>query len=191
MRKEKKLSSFYKESWDFVVESRKEIYFAIIIFVLFGLLGFLVSPTEEIQKIIYEKMAEIVLMFEGLNAWQTIWTIFSNNLYVAFTSILFGLTAEIGTFFVDLFNGYIVGFVASEVVSQNGLLILWRLLPHGIFELPAIFIALGLGFRIGKSFFAKEKTFSVFKKALRVLVLILLPLLIIAAIIEGLLVFYI
>ena len=42
---------------------------------------------------------------------------------------------------------------SSDVCSSD----LFRLLPHGIFELPAIFISLGLGLRFGMFIFQKEK----------------------------------
>jgi len=42
-------------------------------------------------------------------------------------------------------------------VQTDGFLSLWRLLPHGIFELPAVFISLGMGLKIGMFIFQKKK----------------------------------
>jgi len=84
-------------------------------------------------------------------------------------------------------NGYLLGFVAMLSAKSQGIFILWRILPHGIFELPAIFISLGIGLRLGTYAFQKKKVS--FKNwifsSLRVFILIVLPLLIVAAIIEG------
>ena len=42
------------------------------------------------------------------------------------------------------FNGYVIGFILEKSVLIDGLGVLWKLVPHGIFELPAIFISFGL-----------------------------------------------
>jgi stage II sporulation protein M len=67
-----------------------------------------------------------------------------------------------------------------------------NLLPHGIFELPAIFISFGMGLKFGTFLFYKEKMkkfAEFFSNSLRVFVFVILPLLVIAAIIEGSLIF--
>ena len=91
-----------------------------------------------------------------------------------------------------ILNGYLVGFVASMAVGSGGVIVLWRILPHGIFELPAVFISLGLGLKFG-TFIFQKKILESFRRflwnSLRVFLLIVLPLLIIAAIIEGCLIF--
>jgi stage II sporulation protein M len=69
-----------------------------------------------------------------------------------------------------------------------------KLLPHGIFELPAIILALAFGLRIGMFFYSKNPELEFkyrVKNALRVFVFIIVPLLIIAAIIETSLIFLI
>jgi stage II sporulation protein M len=79
-------------------------------------------------------------------------------------------------------------------VQSSGLTSLLNLLPHGIFELPAIFISLGLGLKLGTTWFKKNiaETFrKYFWESLRVFVWIILPLLSVAAIIEGLLIAFI
>ena len=85
-------------------------------------------------------------------------------------------------------NGYLIGFIANHAVAEKGVLVLWRLLPHGIFELPAVFISMGLGLKIGIGLLKEENLKKNFVNALRVFVFVVLPLLIIAGIIEGVLV---
>ena len=71
-------------------------------------------------------------------------------------------------------------------------MVLWRIFPHGIFELPAVFISLGLGLKLGTFIFQRNKLKAFaefFWNSLRVFLFIVLPLLIIAAIIEGSLIF--
>jgi len=88
-------------------------------------------------------------------------------------------------------NGFIPGFVAAITVKQEGIWSLWRLLPHGIFEMPAIFISFGMGIKLGTFIFEKEKkkTFiEYFKKSMLVFFTIIVPLLVVAAIIETILI---
>jgi stage II sporulation protein M len=77
------------------------------------------------------------------------------------------------------------------VVYEEGILVLWRLLPHGIFELPALFLSAGLGLRLGTFIFRKNKLKSLKNylfESLRVFLFIIFPFLLIAAIIEGILI---
>jgi stage II sporulation protein M len=85
----------------------------------------------------------------------------------------------------------VVGYVYSKAASVGGYGIIWQLLPHGIFELPAIFISLGLGVKLGMFVFEKDKKKAFIerlRKSFFVFLTIVLPLLVIAAIIEGLLI---
>ena len=106
--------------------------------------------------------------------------------------MIFGVLLGIFPIIAAIANGYLLGFVASISVGNVGFLVLWRLLPHGIFELPAIFISLGLGLKFGTFIFQKRKLESFkefFWSSLRVFLLIVIPLLVIAGIIEGSLMF--
>ena len=91
----------------------------------------------------------------------------------------------------DIFNGYLVGFVARMSVDAGGIGVLWKLFPHGIFELPAVIMSIGIGMKMGIDIFRKDKKQIArnFKEALRFLIFVVLPLLIIAGIIEGILIF--
>ena len=102
--------------------------------------------------------------------------------------MIFGIFLGIFPMVVAMLNGYILGFVALLSVSNEGIFVLWRLVPHGVFELPAVFISLGLGLKFGTFFFQKNKSES-FRNylwnSIKTFVFIVLPLLVIAAIIEG------
>jgi len=116
---------------------------------------------------------------------------FTNNLYVGFLSIIFGVFLGIFPIMTAVFNGIIIGYVMNIAVSSEGFIILWKLLPHGIFELPAIFISMALGLKIFSSvFYGKRVLKNNFKRSLLVFVLVVTPLLILAALIEGFLIFF-
>ena len=67
--------------------------------------------------------------------------------------VIFGVFPILGA----IGNGYLLGFVAVNAVKVDGVISLWRIFPHGIFELPAVFISLGLGLRLGSFIFQKKK----------------------------------
>ncbi len=186
------LKKTYSESWDFLKESKNQIYLGIIIFCSFIMLGFIfpIFFNEQIMNFIKNILEKI----GDYNVYELMSFIFLNNLKSAFFAIIFGIALGIFPITIAIVNGYLIGFVSRYSVSQEGVLVLWRLLPHGIFELPAILISIGLGIKIGKEVIQKRKFKKIkepFLKSLKVFLFIILPLLFIAAIIEGILVFFI
>ncbi len=187
------LRNHYKKSWNFIKDSKKFIFFSIGAFFFFLFIGFFVPTPESISNKIFEYMHQILAQTEGLSGLGLVWFIFLNNLKSSFFGMVSGFAFGIVPFFALIANGYVVGFVSAMSVNSVGWGSLLNLLPHGIFELPAIFISLSLGLRFGTFIFQKNQSESFRKylwESLRVFGLIVLPLLIIAAIIEGLLIFY-
>ena len=88
-----------------------------------------------------------------------------------------------------------LGFVAKKTVAFEGFSILFRLIPHGIFEIPALIISLALGLKLGMFLFIyKEKNkgkefLTWLKSSIKVFIFVIIPLLVIAGIIEGILIF--
>lgn len=181
----------FNESLRFIKESKGYIFISISIFIIFSILGFIFPMFEEqIMKII----SDLGLMFEGLNLPETIGLIFFNNARASLLAILLGSFFGIFPIIASLTNGYLIGFVTRIVTDKYSILEMWRLLPHGIFELPAVLISVGLGLKIGIEVLTKptKKNFlENLNRALKTFVLIIIPLLIIAAVIEGLLIIYV
>jgi len=182
----------YKKSWKYLVESKKFIFSIIGIFFIFVLIGFLFPIPEFLYNEILEFLREIFEKTENLSQWELITFLISNNVQSSFLGILFGFIYGVFPLIIAIANGYVLGFVSSLSVNSVGVASLWKIVPHGIFELPAIFISLGLGLKFGTFSFQKNKAKS-FKNylinSLRVFLLIVIPLLIIAGIIEGTLIF--
>jgi stage II sporulation protein M len=178
------------ESIQYLKESQKYIIMSTIFFFIFSIIGFTFPIFKEE---IFNLIAEILAMFEGLNIFQTIALIFFNNARASLISILLGTLFGILPLIIVLTNGYIIGFVVRLVTEESSFIETWRLLPHGIFEIPAILISIGLGLRIGINLFTKtgkKDFFNNLNKSLKVFIIFIVPLLIIAAIIEGILIFY-
>jgi len=191
MKKKKGIKEQYKLSWKYLKESRNFIYWIIGIFLFFSLVGFFLPVPYSIQQQIFDFIRELLEQTLGMSGSELVSFIFLNNLQSSFIGMIFGFVLGILPVTLAVANGYLIGFVSALSVQEAGILSLWRLLPHGIFELPAIFISLGLGLKCGTFIFKKNKakTFRSFLwNSLRVFVFVVLPLLIIAAIMEGVLI---
>lgn len=178
----------YLKSWKFIKESRKFIYTIVLVFFCFALIGFFLPVPESFADEIIKMIEEIVRKTEGMSQFSLIKYIFLNNLQSSFLGLILGIFFGIFPVLFAAFNGYILGFVALLAIEAEGGGVLWKLLPHGIFELPAVFISLGLGIKIGGLVFHSAKS-GFFKNYLwefaRTFIFVVIPLLLIAAIIEG------
>ena len=77
--------------------------------------------------------------------------IMTNNMSVGFTTFALGITAGLGTIYMMAFNGLLIGVIGVACYLSGMSLQLWSFVaPHGVLELPAIFIAGGAGFRIAQ-----------------------------------------
>ncbi len=76
--------------------------------------------------------------------------VFTNNAYVAAQAILFGVLLGLPVVYVLLQNALNVG-VSGGLLAANGKLGLFfgLILPHGLLELTAVFVACGLGLKLG------------------------------------------
>jgi len=224
------LEENYGKSWQYLRESRVFIYAAVFFFLFFVFVGAFVPAPEIIEMRILELIEELLQRTEGMSHWELVGFILLNNAQSAFFGVVFGIVLGIFSLLTAIVNGYLLGFVAIRAINADGILVLWRLVPHGIFELPALFVSVGLGLKLGfpfisryfTYFYRKENYFAIFSlilllfpsvlltflfnkklrdiqlkdfnnrfwNSLRVFVFIVIPLLILAAIIEGSLIFF-
>ena len=182
------LKKEFNKSLNYIKESKNFIYIVIAIFFFFAFVGFFIPTPDSISEQLLKFIQELMEKTAGMNQWELIQYIFLNNLQSSFFGLVLGVFFGIFPIITTIVNGYILGFVSIKVVSVEGIFVLWRLFPHGIFELPAVFISLGLGLKFGSFIFQKKKFDSLkdyFVNSLRVFFFIVFPLLVIAAIIEG------
>lgn len=192
-KKRKKFSIIeeYERSWDYIKESKRFIYIALGIFLFFLLIGFFVPAPKILADELLKFLRDLLKQTEGLSPIELIQFIISNNVKTTLFSIFFGVILGIFPIINTIMNGYVLGFVFLLTVNNSGIGELWRILPHGIFELPAVFISFGLGIKLGMFIFQKKKLICLkdyLINSFKVFLLIILPLLIIAGIIEGILI---
>ncbi len=118
-------------------------------------------------------------------------TIMTNNLSVAFTTFAAGITAGLGTIYMVVFNGLLIGVIGTACHLSGMSLQLWSFVaPHGVLELPAIFIAAGAGLRLASGLLfpgvlpRKESLARAGREAVQLL-LGCVPVLFVAGIIEA------
>ena len=116
--------------------------------------------------------------------------LFANNLRAMVLGILYGFIPFLYLPALALgVNAAILGMLASLIDGQ-WLLLAAGILPHGIFELPALFLSLAAGLCLCKNInaYIRKNEKGVMKplllNILRVTVLLVLPLLVIAAVME-------
>jgi len=127
----------------------KSILIAALIFVLSAGAGaglIIQDPTigESFMQVLTEALDLEVLMEQTPIMLAAM--LFVNNLQACILLFLGGVTFGILTIFVLATNGIVVGAVVQMANEMQGITyVVAALLPHGIFELPALFIAGALG----------------------------------------------
>ncbi len=127
------------------------------------------------------------------------WIIFERNLTATITTMYMGIAAGIFPLFTMAINGMVLGFMFGTLADRGenvAALIVKGILPHGILELPALFLASGFGLLLGVSMikglfgslFGKTDPWALFIRSLKGTVpalILLIVLLFLAAVIES------
>jgi uncharacterized membrane protein SpoIIM required for sporulation len=117
--------------------------------------------------------------------------IMTNNIGVCLRAIAGGLLAGLGTVYILVFNGLMIGAVSALVAQHNLAIPFWAFVfPHGSLELPAIFLSGGAGLMIAKALlfpgnYRRRDAFQIYGPQIAQLVYGMVPMLIIAGTIEG------
>jgi uncharacterized membrane protein SpoIIM required for sporulation len=117
--------------------------------------------------------------------------IMTNNITVSFLAFVYGLTGGVLTVLLLVFNGVLIGAVGTACWLNDMSLPLWSFVaPHGVLELPGIFIAGGAGLRLAQGLLfpgllsRRDALVKAGGEAVRLLMGVV-PVLIIAGLIEG------
>jgi stage II sporulation protein M len=170
------IANHYRQIWRDLHEARKYIYAAIGIFAA-GIIVAILIPS--LGKSVISEFVDYFKTFQNKTTLALLNAIFLKNAASAFFAIVCGFLLGLVPIFGAAFNGIAVG----AVLKLNPLSFL-TIIPHGLFELPAIFIAWGLGiWCAGGLFHAPSIGFRI-KRSLNIYLSVIVPLLIIAAIVE-------
>lgn len=172
---------YYRTVWSDLADIKIFVYFAVGVFLLGIVLGVLLPEVSIERLAIFREFAESL---KGQGAGSLIVAIFLKNASATAASILLGVVIGIVPLFAASSNGMLLG--ALLLLQPAGL---WCILPHGVFELPAVFIAWGVGIWIGLWVFGPDRLGLLrvrLRRGGRIFLAVVLPLLVVAAIIEGL-----
>jgi uncharacterized membrane protein SpoIIM required for sporulation len=182
----------FRETWRYTAA-------ATLVFAVGAVLGVLLSVTDPS----FNRFVLGVNMIDTIDK-QQMWThsivavkplassqIMTNNIAVSFVAFAGGILGGLGTFYAMLMNGLLIGVIGTACQRSGLGLSLWTfVVAHGSLELPSIFIAGGAGFVLAHGVLVpgrlsrRDALVVAGRQAVR-LVLGVIPLLVIAGIIEG------
>lgn len=172
---------------DLHADIRKKKYFLIFTVILFlGAVGLGGIDFPAVRSILLKAVDSIRQMSQGFQNKALLFVIakiFAHNAAALFIALFAGAVFFLIPIFAIIANGYIIGFILIPRLSDIGLL-----LPHGIFELPALALSFSYGIWLGLWPFARGRIETLRRRLRQCATLyfyVILPLLIIAATIEG------
>ena len=169
-------------------------YVLFMTFVFFGALFAGYTSSANFPGMANTLMEDFSSRFAPLMAMPPIFImlgIFLNNAFVSLIFLVLGLVFGILPIMFIAFNGYIVGVISHIVAQEKSLLFIFlALLPHGIVELPMVFLSAGIGLRLGHQVFSAligrpTEIKKEFKEGLRFYFHWIVPLLFLAAVVEA------
>jgi uncharacterized membrane protein SpoIIM required for sporulation len=169
------------------IDIRKKRYFlafTVSIFLLAAASSILTFP--ELEKIVFEVVDTIRRMSQDDRdraLLSVIAKIFTHNAAASFIALFSGVLFFFIPISVVIVNGYVMGFVLIPRLSLIGLLV-----PHGVFELTAFALSCSYGIWLGLWPFNRDRIKTVklrLRQCIVVYFYLVVPLLIIAATIEG------
>lgn len=195
------IGAFYRWGFPAVVQqSRGYIALATSLFVVAGLVAWWLSWRDPsfLALVVPEPMIEQVRdrgelwmgSIVGIEPFASS-NIMINNIKVSFAAVAGGMTGGLFTTFVMLLNGVLIGSVGTLVGQNNLAFPFWAFVfPHGALELPAIFLAGGAGFLLARALlfpgtYRRSEALKLYGAQAAQLVYGIIPMLIIAGIIEG------
>ena len=179
--------TFLRYVWDL----RLYIVAVMIIFAVFYVIGFVVAGSlPQMSDAAVSGFKSEVSPLKQLSPISLMLGIFANNALKCLLAIVLGIVLGIAPAVFILINGLMLGIVVGVTLPHTSLLyILVGMVPHGVIELPMVFISTAIGLKLGvvglKALLGKrEGVFGKIKEALMIYIVWIFPLLFLAAFIE-------
>jgi stage II sporulation protein M len=141
---------------------------------------------------VHASLGGFVKMFQGLTPLRLAGAIFLNNALKTLAAIVSGFLFGIVPAIYLLANGAALGIALTLSAQSRGpWLSLLSIAPHGIVELPAVFLGTGIGFKLGahavQSIFKRTQSTlgAEMLRGLKFFGAVIVPLLLVAALVEA------
>lgn len=194
------IKDFFKHHFVFLLTAQWRFVIVSVLLFLIGAVGAYLSVINDpahIYAILPNNIArsvdptQIGANHGGIDSTAMSLSILTNNIQVAILAFAGGLTLGILTIYLLITNGMMLGGLAALYFEYGKTYDFWAyIVPHGMIELTAIFIAGGAGLAMGYRFLVPgpyPRTYQLKRQAKRSVQLLLgtIPLFIIAGFIEG------
>jgi len=149
--------NYLKNVWEIILINRFWLYLASVLFfggwfigIANAALGWNLGQ-EQVEQAI-EALRELAQEVGEQSFFQRMIAIFTNNLLVI---LILGFSGFFTLGYLPLivlfFNGFLIGMIFHQIAIAEGQMIpfILGILPHGIFEIPAILLAGAFGLRLG------------------------------------------
>lgn len=199
-----RIFSFWIEELPLIVKScHRQLFYALLIFVISCLIGWVSAAFDDtfVRLILGDSYVNMTIenienndpmaVYKTMNELDMFLAITVNNIRVAFIAFVLGIFFSIGTGYVLLNNGIMLGsfqyFFFTKGVLLQSLLTIWI---HGTLEISVIIIAGGAGIVMGNSIlfpgtYSRGVSFIKGAKNGLKIVIGLVPIFIVAGFLEG------
>jgi len=160
---------------------------SLFLFIFSTFMGY--SMGEDIPASVFEGILSNIPDPTESTSLEMFTAILSNNVLASFLFLASGIVVGIPPLMFIIVNGFFVGWVSYSVASELGLgFVVSSLLPHGIIEIPAITFCAAMGVGLGYQLINKLRRIGGLQRyvqdSLSLFVKRIVPLLIVAAVIE-------
>ncbi len=194
----KKMLKFFFNGFPLLIKKYMGYFAASTALFLFGMLVsfvFIMILPDNAPAFIPQDLIEGINNFDSTSrAWDNAITsgfIMTNNIKVSLIAFVLGITLGIGTCYVLIVNGFMLGGAAALAYQKGISSEFWAMiLPHGVFELFAIFVGGAAGLLIAKSIispgiYSRKDSLIKYGKTAIYFVCCTIPILVVAGTIEG------
>ncbi|MDR2855756.1 MAG: stage II sporulation protein M [Methanomicrobiales archaeon] len=168
------------------------IVFSCAMFFFFIAIGYWTAQADSaVGDQIYNMFQDVVVTgIASDSAAAMSFQIFINNVQICALIFLGGATFGLFTLFLLMTNGIVIGVLIEVLLrDMSASVLMVGLLPHGIFEIPAVLVSAALGMIIARGLWGelsgKGDALDSAKYAGRLFILYVVPFIFVAACVEG------
>ena len=186
------MNTKYVDDLDYLMNIKIHFLVITLVFIFSTAAGFMYSSMHpESSMLSLEGVNEFFELIKNLPPIGIMIFIFLNNAIKSLIILMLGIGFGVIPLIFIALNGYIIGIVVKIVSDESGFVyVLSAIIPHGILELPMVFISAAIGLKIGAEMFLSitGQTADIkmeFLRGVRFYFSWVMPLLFVAAVVEA------